>query len=146
MVMKVSDLNKLIEKKVSDMLEEYTNDLADIINEAIDIKLTKILLKESKKVSLKEQVLGKASGADEMAEIAFGERTNEALINKAKSSFSTGIFEDYGGKKPSMGKVDKQHETSKPLTEISGDIKDYDGNKEAMIDDLASADYSDLLD
>jgi hypothetical protein len=155
MAMKLSDLNKIIENEVTKRLDEYTNDLADIINEAIDIKLSKMLLKEGKKVSLKEQILQKAGGAssehdsnDTMAEIAFGERNgnNESLMNKMKTEFNTGIFDGYGGKKASTRKQEKQYTSTKALNEVSGNIKDYAGNKDAMIDDLANVDYTELLD
>jgi hypothetical protein len=147
----MSELNKLIEKQVTKILDEYSNDLADVINEAIDIKLSKMLLKENTKLSLRDQILERA-GKEEtnpniLSEIAFGNRggNNEQMMNRLKAEQNTGIYEDYTGKKASAPN-DKIYETNKNLNEVSGNLNDYRGNKDAMIDDLANADYSELID
>lgn len=125
-----NELKKIIDNAIEQRLEEFfVNDLPDIVSEAVNIKLRKVLNEqsESKKVPLKNRILG---SYEEMDELTFGERNENVKRNvsqlKTEMTKSTNLL------------VDK----SKIIKPISINSTELDGMN---LDDLAGADYDDSL-
>jgi len=124
-----NELKKIIDNAIERRLEEFfVNDLPDIVSEAVNIKLKKVLNEQSqsKKVPLKDRIL---SSYEEMDELTFGERNENIKRNvsklKAESVKPTNLFDK-----------------SKTINALPVNSVDLDGTD---LDALAGADYDDSL-
>lgn len=124
-----NELKKIIDNAIEQRLEEFfVNDLPDIVSEAVNIKLRKVLNEqsESKKVPLKNRILG---SYEEMDELTFGERNENVKRNVSQL-------------KTEMTKSTNLLDKSKIIKPISINSTELDGMN---LDALAGADYDDSL-
>lgn len=118
-------VNQLIEQKLEDF---FVNDLPEIVNEAVNIKLKKVLNEQNQKPkqSLKNRIM---SSYEEMDELAFGERNENVKRGvsqlRMESTNPTNL-------------LDK----SKSIKPLSVNSIDLDGTD---LDALAGANYDDSL-
>lgn len=125
--MKKSELKLIISDIIDDKLEEFfLNDVNEIIEKTVNLKLKKILI-ENNKQPIKQRLLNKIeqekNELDEMNEITFGERNEN--INKNVANLRS--------KNNKINNNSQLVNSKVPLNEID----------ENDIDALAMADYND---